>query len=448
MSRPAASATPPPAGEPAGVRLIDLDGAARARRRLVEVMTRLRGDGGRLMGLLLVRLHKLRNVRVTYGEAALRDLLDSVHQRLAAVAGQRDLMLRLSEGELALVVNGLRFEEQLGFALEKAERLLAQSFAIAELAIKLDFTIGAAVAPGAAVSAGELLRRSEVALLHARGEGRRTGCFREAADVRRHTSRLELVAELEEALYRNELQIVFQPKTVLETGELAGVEALSRWQSAKQGFVPPDVFIEVAEQSGLITDLTLWSIRQAGIHYHAWRQQGLTIPIAINLSPVALHHPELIPQLVNVTRIWDMPPEHITLEITETAAMTHPERNLAAFRNLVDMGIRLAMDDFGTGYSSMEYLKNFPLSELKIDKSFVQQMSSDISDRKIVRSMVDMACNFDLQVVAEGIEDREIYELARNLGCRYAQGYFIARPMPADELVAWARAGTWYRPGR
>ncbi len=448
MSAAPSAPTPPAAGAADGVRFIDLDGAARARRRLVEVMTRLRGDGGRLMGLLLVRLHKLRDVRVTYGEAALRDLLDSVHQRLAAVAGRQDLMLRLAEDELVLVINGLRFEEQLLFALEKAERLLARSFAIAELAIKLDFTIGAAAAPDAEVSAGELLRRCEVALLHACSEGRRTSCFRDAADVRRHTSRLELVAELEEALYRNELQIVFQPKTALETGELAGVEALSRWESRKQGFVPPDVFIEVAEQSGLITDLTLWSIRQAGIHYHAWRQQGLTIPIAINLSPVALHHPELIPQLTNVTRIWGLPPEHITLEITETAAMTHPERNLAAFRRLVDMGFRLAMDDFGTGYSSMEYLKNFPLTELKIDKSFVQQMSRDINDRKIVRSMVDMARNFDLQVVAEGIEDQEIHELARNLGCRYAQGYFIARPMPADKLVEWARAGARCRQGR
>ncbi len=448
MSHAAGPVSPPPGPGAGEVRLIDLDGAARARHRLVEVMARLRGDGARLMGLLLVRMHKLRNVRITYGEAALRDLLDSVLQRLAAVAGARDLLVVLSEEEVALLVNGLRFEEQLRFALAKAERLLATSFAISDLAIKLDFTIGAAVAGDSDTDAAVLLHRTEVALLHAQRDGRRTACFREANDPRRHTSCLELVAELEEALYGNELQIVFQPKTELATGRLAGVEALSRWERRQGGFVSPEVFIEVAEQSGLIRDLTLWSIRQAGIHYHAWRQQGLVIPIAINLSPVALHDPELIPQLANMTQIWDVPAEHLTLEITETAAMHHPERNLAAFRELVGMGFRLAMDDFGTGYSSMQYLKTFPLSELKIDKSFVQQMGSDISDRKIVRSMVDLARNFDLQVVAEGIEDRELYGLAHNLGCHYAQGYFIARPMPATALADWARAGEWYRPGR
>jgi EAL domain-containing protein (putative c-di-GMP-specific phosphodiesterase class I) len=215
---------------------------------------------------------------------------------------------------------------------------------------------------------------------------------------------------------------------------------LLRWQHPRDGQIPPDEFIPLAEQTGLIHQLTLRVLDEALRQHRAWRSQGFHVPIAVNFSMRNLHDPDIADAVARLLLRWQVPATMLEIEITESSLMADPARALEALRRLRAMGVQVAIDDFGTGYASLAHLKQLPVDVLKIDRSFVRELERERSDRAIVRATVDLAHNLELRVVAEGVEDRATAEYLADIGCDHAQGYYFARPLPAEELTRWLRS--------
>jgi EAL domain-containing protein (putative c-di-GMP-specific phosphodiesterase class I) len=246
-----------------------------------------------------------------------------------------------------------------------------------------------------------------------------------------------LMGELRRGLERRELVVYYQPKALLADGEVHGVEALLRWNHPVRGLVPPDEFIPMAEQTGLIKPLTSYVIDEALQQCRSWQDDGLRLSIAVNLSARSLVDLDFPAQVAAQLERWDVEPCLLEFEITESAMLADPARTKLVLEQLSEMGIRLSIDDFGTGYSSLAHLKRLPVSEIKVDRSFVMNMEQDEDDATIVRSTIDLGRNLGLDVVAEGVETQLVWDRLKALGCTAAQGYHLSRPVPAPELQAW-----------
>jgi EAL domain-containing protein (putative c-di-GMP-specific phosphodiesterase class I) len=259
----------------------------------------------------------------------------------------------------------------------------------------------------------------------------------EIAQDQHSVQRLALAGELRRAIENDELVLHYQPKVDVATGRVVGAEALCRWQHPSLGLIMPDEFVPMAEHTGLITPLTKTVLNIALQQVADWRSQGHRLSIAINLSARSFLDSQLLDDIPELLAVWRVDPALLELEITESMIVGDPERARAVLERLNELGITLAIDDFGTGYSSLAYLKQLPVDEIKIDKSFVLQMSGSHNDETIVRSIIDLAHNLDLRAVAEGVEDQGILNRLTELGCDVAQGYHISRPLPPDRLEQW-----------
>ena len=235
-------------------------------------------------------------------------------------------------------------------------------------------------------------------------------------------------------------RLYVQPKVDLISGQVIAAEALIRWVHPERGFIFPDQFIPFAEQTGFIRQLTLWVINEAALVCGQWLAQGHTLKMSVNLSTRDLLDQDLPSKFAEVLQRHHITPSSFCLEITESAIMDDPVRAQQTLEKLHDMGFDLSIDDFGTGYSSLAYLKSLPVDELKIDKSFVLKMEQDADDTKIVKSTIDLGHNMGLRVVAEGVENLEVMVLLKDMGCDQAQGYFISKPMPSGQMLAWLSA--------
>ncbi len=245
------------------------------------------------------------------------------------------------------------------------------------------------------------------------------------------------------AIERDELVLFYQPKVDLKTQGADGVEALVRWKHPYRGMIPPNQFILPAERTGLIHPLTRWVMAAGMRQCAAWHTAGMPLRISVNLSARNLLDQKLPGQVAELLRATGVSPEWMTFEITESAMMADPAHALKILNTLHDMGIRLSIDDFGTGYTSLSYLRKLPVNRLKVDQSFVSQMIHSEGDAMIVRSTIDLAHNLHLEVVAEGVESKEIYDRLVEWGCDVAQGYYISKPLPADELARWFAQQLW-----
>jgi EAL domain-containing protein (putative c-di-GMP-specific phosphodiesterase class I) len=252
--------------------------------------------------------------------------------------------------------------------------------------------------------------------------------------------RLELAGELRHAVRHGELAVHYQPKADARTGQHSGMEALVRWNHPRQGYVPPEEIISIAEQTGLIRPLTLWVLNQALRQCRQWRRAGHPFDIAVNLSIRNLLDPELPNDVLRLLTELGLPASSLIFEITESSIMSDPVRTVAVLGRMRAMGVRLAIDDFGTGYSSFSHLRRLPVDEIKIDKSFVQHLANDHSDLVIVRSIVDLGRNLGLRVVAEGVEDEQAWRELAMLGCDVIQGYVLTRPLGEAEFDIWLKA--------
>jgi EAL domain-containing protein (putative c-di-GMP-specific phosphodiesterase class I) len=276
-------------------------------------------------------------------------------------------------------------------------------------------------------------------------QAKTSGKARHSVFVRERTedvrSQLRLETDLRRAIERGEFQVYYQPIVLMETRRTIGVEALTRWHHPRFGLMPPDEFVPLQEQIGLIEPFTHWVLNEAQQQCLQLQQEGLRVGVSVNLSVYNLHEPDFAARVADMLAQSGLTPSSLKLEITESAVMMNPDRALRILGKLNDMGVRLSIDDFGTGYSSLTYLKQLPVHEIKIDKSFVIGMdASDEDDAAIVRATIDLAHNLRKKVVAEGVESGAIWNLLNVLGCDAAQGFHMSPPLPALDLIPWLRA--------
>jgi diguanylate cyclase (GGDEF)-like protein len=394
------------------------------------------------VSLLIIALDRFREINNTLGHQNGDRIIRELAQRLGDLLGDRDRVARLRGDEFAMVVPGAdaRLGQQLGL---KVQKTLEEPFMIDRLPIEVIAGVGVAVAPDHGNSAEALLRRADLAVQVAKREGR--GCVVYSAECDPYDpQRVALMGELRRAIEANELVLHYQPKVDIRSQAVVGAEALVRWQHAKRGLLSPDHFVPLAEQGGLIKLLTHWVLRQALEQCQTWARERRPLSIAVNLSARNLHDSQLAEQIGELLESCEVAAQQLELEVTESAVMVDPVRAAAILGVLEQSGVTLAIDDFGTGYSSLAYLRSLPVSELKIDKSFVMGLGANGNgNATIVRSTSDLGHNLGLSVVAEGVEDQQTLDLLGSFGCDGAQGYHIGRPMPAVQLEQWLSDSPW-----
>jgi diguanylate cyclase (GGDEF)-like protein len=382
--------------------------------------------------LLLLDLDRFKDVNDTLGHHHGDQLLVEVGQRLFGALREADTVARLGGDEFAALLPGATAEGA-GAVADKLRAALQQPLSIDGVALDLDASIGIAVYPEHGNDAAELLQHADVAMYVAKQAHLRFLVYDPAVD-QHSPRRLALLGGLRRALELDELVLHYQPKADLRSGEIRSVEALVRWQHPDHGLLGPGEFIPLAERTGLIHPLTHWVLDAALDQAAQWQRAGLPLSVAVNISTRCLLDPAFPDQITGQLATRQIPPDRLVLEITESAVMADPARALEVLGRLHSLGVGLAVDDFGTGYSSMAYLKELPVDELKIDRSFVSQMATSPSDAVIVRSTIDLGHNLGLHVVAEGVETQHAWQELTALGCDMAQGYYLGRPMPAADL--------------
>ncbi|MFE5920203.1 putative bifunctional diguanylate cyclase/phosphodiesterase [Streptomyces sp. NPDC002285] len=402
---------------------------------------------GARSALMLIDLDRFRSVNDTLGHLAGDRLLLQIADRLRLALPRGAEAARLGGDEFAVL---LPVADSTTSATRVARSLVAalsSPLDLDGLTLVLEASAGVAVFPDHALDAEGLLRRADVAMYQAKRD--RTGV--EVYESKRDSNtpdRLGLLGDLRRALDAHEVELHYQPKVRFD-GQVAGLEALVRWVHPERGKVPPDEFIAIAESSGLMPHLTEYVLETALGQVARWRSQGLFVPVAVNVSPRDVHTPGFAGSVAARLARHGVPAGALQLEITEHVLLEDPQRAADTLAGLTGHGVKMSLDDFGTGYSSLVHLRRLPVSELKIDRSFVARLAVDNEDAEIVRCTVDLAHSLGLLVVAEGVEDDETWERLRDLGCDAVQGWLVAAAMPPEETTAWllARGSRgWQRP--
>ncbi|RJF98605.1 putative bifunctional diguanylate cyclase/phosphodiesterase [Noviherbaspirillum saxi] len=415
--------------------LTDLPNRAQFANLLNEAITDARKRHGSCH-VLMMDLDRFKHVNDVMGHSFGDALLRRVAERLQAqLTSPVHRLARLGGDEFALLLPGTDVHE----ARELACRILTSlemPISLEDQNVDLGAGIGIAGFPSHGTDAESLLSRAEVAMYAAKNGGNEAVVYDPAIDKSSQES-LSLLSELRRAAEENQFRLYVQPKVMLGTGEVVGIEALVRWVHPERGMVFPDNFIPFAEKTGFIRTLTRWVIEQSAALCSQLEASDIKLRVSVNLSTRDLLDQELPAKFAAVLARHALAPSSFCLEITESAIMDDPVRAQQTLEGLHAMGVDLSIDDFGTGYSSLAYLKRLPVHELKIDKSFVLKMENDPDDAKIVRSTIDLGHNMGLKVVAEGIETLGAWELLAAMGCDQGQGYFIGKPMPAEQFADW-----------
>jgi len=401
---------------------------------------RHRWDGGGRETVLFIDLDHFKAVNDSLGHAAGDKLLVVVAERLRAVVRAGAVLARLA-GDEFVVVDRLPGAAAVEALAERLQRALNAPLAIEGLELVVSASIGAAIATGEDDDPARLLRHADFAMYRAKSRGRNGWAMHETEQDDAALDRLRLLGELRAGIDRGELRLHYQPRVAVRGGELVGVEALVRWQHPTRGLLAPGEFIPVAEESGLVRELGDWVLDAAVAQATRWcTEPGGPGPLemAVNLSARQLADPRLLDRVTDALARHGLPAELLVLEITETALMVDPDAVLGTLRRLKELGVGLAVDDFGTGFSSLVYLKQFPVDELKIDRSFVAGLGTDPGDLAIVTSCIQLAHGVGVRAVAEGVETPEQEQALAALGCDLGQGFLWSPGLPADELAAWS----------
>ena len=398
---------------------------------------------GSSTAVMLFDLDRFKEINDTMGHNYGDRVLTEVGPRVTSVLRAGDTLARLGGDEFCVLLPQVDGESD---ALQVANRIIAVlefPFEVEGTILGIEASCGISMAPTDGRSAELLLQRADVAMYVAKESQEHVVVYRDELDVNT-PDRLALLGDLRAAVGRGEFILHFQPKASLRTGRVEGAEALIRWQHPSLGLLYPDSFIPEAERTGLIEPITHWVLDEALHRCRRWRDEAgpsgpLEFSISVNLSTRSLLDASL-PEVVQAALArWQVPAHLLDLEITETIIMTDPTRARRVLTELADMGVTLSIDDFGTGYSSLAYLRDLPVHQLKIDRTFVQDMGGDSDDEVIVRAVVDLAGNLGLRTIAEGVEDLRTWEQLSRLGCDSAQGYFLARPMAPEDFWAWVQ---------
>jgi diguanylate cyclase (GGDEF)-like protein len=409
------------------------DGLSRADRFISRAVSK-----NECLAVMIVNVGDVERISATIGHARTQDFLDEFHSELKFLLREKDAMERISDRKFAVILRGMKNQGLARIAAKRIEHLVIDVGDKGIFQQNLRASIGVAFYPAHATQASELMRLAEIASLGSHA-GSDAVSFFEEDFANQLLGEWGLEGRLDNALRAGDLKMHFQPKICLATESIVGAEALMRWHDPELGPIPPDVFIKLAESTGKISALTQFAIQNVCMQMSEWKQRMPDIGIAVNVTPTTIISGEIVEVLRSATSIWDLQADQITLEVTENALMEYPEESHGVLVELREMGARVSIDDFGTGYSSLAYLKDIPADELKVDRSFVSGMLKDKDDLKIVEHTIQLARSFGLQVVAEGVACGGTMDMLRKLGCDYAQGYHIARPMPGRELESFIR---------
>ncbi|HUK96961.1 MAG TPA: EAL domain-containing protein [Gaiellaceae bacterium] len=392
------------------------------------------------IALMILDLDRFKEVNDTLGHHNGDLLLQEIGARLRGGLRESDSVARLGGDEFGLLLPNVADGAEALMLGERVRAVLRRPFTLEGVTLDVEASIGIAIYPEHGDDVDSLLQRADVAMYLAKED--RSGCELYASDRDEYSPhRLALAAELRRALDEKELVLHYQPKADLSDGRIVAVEALVRWQHPEHGLLTPDQFVPLAEATGLIRELTLTVLAEALHQQRVWRDDGIDIRVAVNLSARDLYDLTLPASTAELLAKHDVPPTSLELEITESVIVADPMRARAILNRLSEMGVVLAIDDYGTGYSSLGYLKRLPIDEMKIDRSFVMQMADDRNDAAIVRSTVELGRNLGLKVVAEGVETAAAWAHLKALGCDFAQGYYLSKPVPAAEIAALVAAG-------
>jgi diguanylate cyclase (GGDEF)-like protein len=418
-------------------RLTGLPNRAGLRRQIGRALPRAGPVPGRWGAVMLLNLDGFRAINETLGHPAGDVLLRLVARKLQAVVRPTDVVARLTADEFAVLMTDLPGP---GTALARAQATLdhlqAGPYVIDEVDLVVEVSLGIALLHQDGDDPDVLLRSADIAMYRAKTDGGGIVVYDDESDAR-DVGHLATLAELRRAIEDDQLVLHYQPKARLASGDLAGVEALVRWQHPDRGLIGPDQFIPLAENTGLIHSLSTWVLTEAVSQVARWRDEGLMLPVAVNISPRSLLRPDFPIAVLRLLADQAVPADLLEIEITETSVMSHPERAIDTCRQLATTGVRLSIDDFGAGYTSLGYLRRLPVQTLKIDRGFITDILTDPADRAIAASVIELGQRLGLTVLAEGIESAGVWDLLVQLGCDEGQGYHLARPMPAPDLLSW-----------
>jgi diguanylate cyclase (GGDEF)-like protein len=385
-----------------------------------------------VFSILMLDLDRFKNVNDSLGHAAGDALLRQVAARLRSSLRADDVLARLGGDEFAIIQAG--YQDQRANAIDLASRiakLIAEPFQLPGHHVEIGTSIGIAMAPEHGDDREQLLKKADLALYRSKSAGRNCFTVYDEAMLAELEARNTLEGDLRDAIARCQFEVHFQPYFDVQSGRRRGAEALVRWRHPTRGLIPPDQFIPLAEETGLIVPLGEWIIRQACDDATSWPADT---KVSINLSPVQFKQAELFDVIEAALRKSGLPPERLEIEITESVLLERAAENLAFMERLSGIGVSLALDDFGTGYSSLSCLTTFPFNKIKIDKSFMGNLSAHYKSSAIISSVVTLARGLDMQVTAEGVETVEQLDGLKRLGVNFAQGYLLGRPVPVVEL--------------
>lgn len=399
------------------------------------ILSAHRNDGN--AAVMLLDVDRFKEINDALGHDVGDALLHELGERLRTQLRENETLARLGGDEFGVLLPTADVDDAFACATRLHEAL-ESPFTVRGLSLEIRTSIGIAVYPEDGEDLDALLQHGDVAMYLAKDTHAGTAVYDPNQDAN-DAARLALAGELRGAIDNDELVLHYQPQADLATGEIVGVEALVRWVHPERGFIPPGEFVPVAERMGLIKPLSRYVFATALRQAAAWKAEGLRLRVSLNLTIPDLLDLDLPDWIAALLQQTGVAATEVEVEITESTILADPFRVRQVLSRLDEMGLRLAIDDFGTGYSSLAYLKRLPVKAIKIDRSFVMEMCDDASDATIVRSTVDLGRNLGLEVVAEGVETQEVWDLLRGLGCNIAQGYLIGKPMPADELATLVR---------
>ncbi|CAN5897253.1 hypothetical protein BH20ACT6_BH20ACT6_11720 [soil metagenome] len=415
------------------------------RERLEQALHVTRNEGTGL-ALLLLDLDRFKDINDTLGHDVGDEVLRIVASRLLAATRETDTVARLGGDEFVVL---LPDTDDPTAAAETAAELrdrLAEPVQAGGLTLEIRASIGVTVAPAHGDRSSNLLRNADGAMYHAKETASGCSVYDVSHDADR-LNRLTLLTDLRRSLGANELFLHYQPKVDLRTGATSGLEALVRWRHPHHGVLSPHRFVPLAERNGLAEPLAFTVLGLALTQLRRWMDRGFAVPVAVNMSPQLLHHPQLADVVSRRLDVAAVPPELLHLEVTETAVLHHPEAAADTIARLRDIGLVIALDDFGTGFSSLEFLHRVPVQELKIDRTFIAQMLVDPRDAPIVRSVIELGHSLGMRVVAEGIETREVCQQLAGFGCDEGQGFYLGMPVPAHQMGISTASGAQQHTG-
>jgi diguanylate cyclase (GGDEF)-like protein len=390
------------------------------------------------LALLVIDINRFDRINTLYDYSTGDLILKQFSKLLLRVKRQHDYLARIGDNRFALILINIKNSGHALLAAQKILRLLETPFEVGSKKLSIEVTIGISLCPFHASKTVALLKESEAALKSARQDKQNIGISNASSDNDDSLSETwDIELDIEEALKTHQFSIYYQPKFSLLTDKPVGAEALLRWNHRTRGFISPDIFIPIAEKTGHIKPITAWILNSVLRHSSRWTNKWGPLSVSVNIPPQLIFELAMKDFVNNALHLWGSENITLILEIIERSLVKNTDKSFTILKEMQSMGVEISIDDFGTGYSSLAYFKSLPIDELKIDQSFVFDLIKDKANAKLIYLMIELAHNFKLKTVAEGIEDKQTYSELKAMGCDIGQGYYMARPMPSKEFEDW-----------